>query len=48
MTRQARLMLLLLGLAIACCSLAALAYAFWPLPELSAQATLAPTLFAPP
>ncbi len=48
MPRQARWLLLLLGLAIACCSLAALAYAFWPLPDLSLQATLAPTLFAPP
>jgi len=48
MPRQVRFLLLLLGLAIVCCSMAALAYAFWPLPDLSLQATLAPTLLAPP
>jgi hypothetical protein len=43
-----RLALFILGLAIVLCSLAALAYAFWPVQGLEVQATLEPTLFAPP
>jgi len=48
MSRRLRFALLALGLLLLCFSLAALAYAFWPLEGLNAQATLAPTLFAPP
>ncbi len=48
MTRSARLAILIVGLLILACSLAALAYAVWPVPELTVQATLSPTLFAPP
>ncbi len=48
MSRRLRLTLLLFGLALMCCSLVALAYAFWPVEGLRVQATLAPTLFVPP
>jgi hypothetical protein len=48
MNRRTRLILFCLGLALVCLALAALAYVWWPTPTLQAQATLAPTLFAPP
>ncbi|MGD2155856.1 MAG: hypothetical protein PVG14_04720 [Anaerolineales bacterium] len=48
MSHRLRFALLALGLLFVCFSLAALAYAFWPLEGLRDQATLAPTLFAPP
>jgi hypothetical protein len=48
MSRRLRFALLALGLLFVCCSLVALAYAYWPVEGLRAQATVAPTLFAPP
>ncbi|MBN2147541.1 MAG: hypothetical protein JW726_09135 [Anaerolineales bacterium] len=48
MSRSARIALVLIGLALVLCSLTALAFAFWPLQEISTQATLAPTLLTPP
>lgn len=47
-SRKSRLILLSLGLLLVLCSLAALLYAFWPVESTSVQATLAPTLLAPP
>ena len=46
--RNFRWVIIVLGVVIILCSLAALAYAFWPLEMLREQAPLAPTLFAPP
>ncbi len=46
--RNLRLLLIVLGLMILLCSLAALAYAYWPVEVLREQAPLSPTLFAPP
>ncbi len=46
--RNFRRVIIVLGLLIMLCALAALAYAFWPLEALREQAPLAPTLFAPP
>lgn len=46
--RNFRWLVIVLGIVIILCSLAALAYAFWPLELLREQAPLAPTLFAPP
>ncbi|MBN2548261.1 MAG: hypothetical protein JXB15_03820 [Anaerolineales bacterium] len=48
MKRNVRILLMILGLLVACCSLLALGYALWPLAAGELQATLAPTLFAPP
>jgi hypothetical protein len=48
LSRPALVVLVILGLLIACCSLAALAYALWPLSGISIQATVSPTLLAPP
>ncbi len=48
MSVQWRTALLILGLLVILFSLAALAYAFWPVAALREQAPLAPTLFAPP
>ncbi len=43
-----RLSLLIVGLALVVISMLLLAYAVWPGQVLQEQATLAPTLFAPP
>lgn len=48
MNRNIRLVLLVLGLLIIVCSLAALAFAFIPVEIISERTPLAPTLFAPP
>jgi len=48
MSRRTRLAILILGLLLLGCSLAALAYAYWPVDTSSIQATLEPTMFAPP
>ena len=48
MSLRLRVILILLALALVLFSLAALAYAFSPVTTLYDQATLAPTLFAPP
>jgi hypothetical protein len=48
MHSRLRLLLFTLGIAILLCSLAALAYAFWPLDASQVQATIEPTLFSPP
>ena len=48
MNRRLRILLIGLGLLVACCSLLALGYALWPLAAGEFQATLAPTVFAPP
>lgn len=48
MSRKSRLALLSFGVLLVFCSLAALLYAFWPLESSSLQATLVPTLLAPP
>jgi hypothetical protein len=48
MSRKARITLLSFGVLLVFCSLAALLFAFWPLEGNSLQATLAPTLLAPP
>ena len=46
--RNLRRLVFVLGLIMVVCSLAALAYAFWPVEALQEQAPLVPTLFAPP
>ena len=43
-----RLTFLVVGLVMILISLVFLAYALWPAEVLQAQATLAPTIFAPP
>ena len=48
MTRNLRLALFVIGVVVVLCSLAALAYAYWPIEALSEQVTVAPTLFSPP
>jgi len=48
MTRNLRLALFVLGVIVVLCSLAALAYAYWPAAVLNEQATVVPTLFSPP
>jgi hypothetical protein len=48
MSRQTRLALFFVGLALMCLSLTALAYVFWPIDDLRLQATLAPSLFVAP
>ena len=48
MSRKSRIFLLLFGVLLVFCSLAALLYAFWPIEGTSVQATLGPTLLAPP
>ena len=48
MSRKVRVALLSFGVLLVLCSLAALLYAFWPVESASVQATLAPTLLAPP
>jgi hypothetical protein len=48
MSRRARLILIFIGLLLVFCSLLALGYAFWPVEELRLQATIAPTVMAPP
>lgn len=47
-SRKSRIFLLSLGLLLVFCSLAALLFAFWPIEGTSVQATIAPTLLAPP
>lgn len=46
--RNLRRLLIVLGLVVVICSLAALVYAFWPIEALQEQAPLVPTLFSPP
>jgi hypothetical protein len=46
--RNYRRVIIVFGLVVILCSLAALAYAFWPLEALHELTPLAPTLFAPP
>ena len=48
MSRKMRVALLSFGVLLVLCSLAALLFAFWPVESTSVQATLAPTLLAPP
>jgi|MudIll2142460700_1097286.scaffolds.fasta_scaffold22564_2 hypothetical protein len=48
MPRRLGLPLLIVGLLIVCISILALAYAFWPVDVVQVEATLAPTLLAPP
>jgi len=48
MSRKSRFFVLCLGVLLVFCSLAALLYAFWPIEGASVQATLVPTLLAPP
>ena len=48
MTRNLRLLLFVIGVVILLCSLAALAYAYWPVEALLEQVPIAPTLFSPP
>ncbi len=48
MKSRLRLLIFVFGIAVLLCSLVALAYAFWPLDGSQVQATLEPTLFAPP
>ena len=48
MSTRVRVLLFSLGIVITLCSLTALVYAFWPVQAVEVQATLAPTLFAPP
>jgi hypothetical protein len=48
MSRKVRIALLSFGVLLVFCSLAALLFAFWPIEGTSVQATLAPTLLAPP
>ena len=48
MNRNLRLALFVIGVVVILCSLAALAYAYWPVEVLSERATVIPTLFSPP
>ena len=48
MSRRTGIALVILGLAVVVLSLAALAYAFWPVNSLTQQAPLVPTLFVSP
>jgi len=48
MNRNLRLAIFVIGLVVVLCSLAALAYAYWPVETLSEQVPIAPTLFSPP
>jgi ABC-type transporter Mla subunit MlaD len=48
MNRNLRLALFVIGVVMVVCSLAALAYAYWPVEMLSEQATVVPALFSPP
>ena len=48
MSRRTGIVLVILGLAIVILSLGALAYAFWPVGNLTLHAPLAPTLFVSP
>lgn len=48
MNRNLRLALFVIGAGIVFCSLAALAYAYWPVAVLNEQTTVVPTLFSPP
>ena len=48
MAPRLRLVLVLAGLLLVVISLFALAYAFWPLPAVSDQATVMPTLLISP
>lgn len=48
MSRRLRITLILLGLIAACLSLVLITYGLIPVETLRDQATLAPTLFAPP
>jgi hypothetical protein len=48
MSRRTRWIVFLVGLLILVCSLLAVGYALWPAGAVVDQATLAPTLFAPP
>ena len=47
-SRRTGIALVILGLAVVVLSLAALAYAFWPVNSLTQQAPLVPTLFVSP
>jgi hypothetical protein len=48
LTRPALIALAAFAFLLLCCSLAALAYAFWPVGGEGIQATIAPTLLTPP
>lgn len=48
MSRRVRILLAIITLLLAVCSLAALIYALVPVETAHLQATLAPTLFGPP
>jgi hypothetical protein len=48
MSRRTRWIIFLVGLLVLVCSLLAVGYALWPVGGTVEQATLAPTLFAPP
>ena len=48
MSRRTSIALAVLGLAIVILSLAALAYAFWPVGGITQQTPLVPTLFVSP
>lgn len=48
MSRRVRVVLAIAGLVIVLCSLVTLGFAFGPIQHLSDQATVAPTMFAPP
>ncbi len=47
-SRNLRLVIIVLGVAILLCSLSALAYALWPAGTLVEQTPLVPTLFTVP
>jgi hypothetical protein len=47
-SRNLRLAVIVFGIVIVLCSLAALAYSLWPLDLYLEQSPLAPTLFSPP
>jgi len=47
-SRNLRLLIIVLGVAIVLCSLAALVYAIWPTGALVEQSPLMPTLFISP
>jgi hypothetical protein len=48
MSPRLRIVLAVVGVIIILCSLVTLAFAFGPIQHLSDQATVAPTMFAPP
>ncbi len=48
LSRRTRILVFVLGLVLLICGLSAIAYALWPLPDVSIEGILPATLLAPP